>query len=65
MKQEGTIIEQLMSNKKEEVIKALELIKASDNVLFVQPLVTVYILNEDPEVHEEARAMLNTLNCAH
>jgi hypothetical protein len=61
MKQEGTIIEQLMSNKKEDVIKALELIKASDNVLFVQPLVTVYILNEDPEVHDEARVMLNTL----
>lgn len=61
MNKEGAVIEQLMSTDKVEVLKAISIVKDSENVNYIQPLVSVWINNEDAEVKDQLNQMLNTL----
>jgi hypothetical protein len=61
MNKEGIVIEQLLSPNKEEVLKALALVRESENERFIQPLITTWINSEDIDIREQASQMLNTL----
>jgi hypothetical protein len=61
MKKEGQVVESLLSGDLEKIRLALEDIKKSDNVHYVQPLVALWVDAMDPEIKEVTLSMLNTL----
>lgn len=61
MNKEGRVLEQLLSTDIQVVKAAVEEVRQSNNPLFIQPMVALFISTENIELKEDLRQMLNTL----